>query len=269
MKRITIMIMAIFVAAALMVTLSCDTEEEETHSVTVKWDIGGVPSCKSEWDREDEHISLSFDKVRITVFENKGDSEPVHDAITVECSEHQYTVHQLERGTYHVQIEAMADFQGQYLPYFEGSLEIVAPADDTEYAASLRLSTGSVEVEWGFERGQCNSSRNMVKNVIITLEGTDVSNMIESESISCEQAQYSFEDMTWDLYKLTVEGFNEAGELTHRGIYEEDDLGESGPHSDTNTGADTAVDSNRDNLLDIRPGTHIAADQAYVTLMPI
>ncbi len=263
MKRslTNIFVAAIFVAACSTVLLGCDSEDKTTYDVTVYWEIGGIQSCTSSaLGDEFGGVPLQFDEVKITVYENEGDEEAVQDTTTVSCDDKEFTIYSLERGEFFIVLEAMADHQGQYLPYFKGTATVVAPAEgDESYPISMRLNTGSAEVGWGFDKGVCSSTGNMVKDVMITLTG--INNTVETEKIPCENAQYLFEELKWDLYTLEVVGLNESSEMTHQGIW----IDESGDTDEADAGAD---DTNEDRL-DIRPGSFIGADEAYVKLEPI
>ncbi|MCP4606179.1 MAG: hypothetical protein GY847_37645 [Proteobacteria bacterium] len=267
---------AVVLASSLAIVVGCDSEETTTYGITVRWEIGGIPACKSpELEEKFGGVALEFETIKITVYDDEGDEEPVQNTVSVLCREKEYTIYNLERGEYFVEAEAWATHDDMELPYFLGTETIVVPAADEEvYPISLRLNSGSVDVAWDFERGGCQNDWNNVENVIITLRGDN--NTETSDPIPCVENQWSFEGLSWDLYTLTVEGFNEQGEPTHRGVWGNPDS-DADADSDTDVepvdaGADAAIDTDEDtdspsgDRLDVRPGSHIRANDALVVL---
>ena len=267
MKHLMILAMAIASVTTAVLLPSCDSEDSASYEATVAWEIGGLPTCtSSELSEELGGGVLEFDTIQITVWKDKKDIEneskkPVFEGLKTDCSEMEYTIQKLDRGKYYVVVEAIATHQGVTLPYYKGGEEITVPSDETTYV-SLRVSTGSVTVGWGFDRGVCGTNHVEEVEVIFKNEsgGRDPGS---SGKIPCDE-EYRFDDLAWGFYSLEVKGYDADGKMTHRGSY----VAIMGP--DTGEGdAGTDAGAEDANLLEVRPGDDIKSDVAYVVLQKI
>ncbi|MCP4674289.1 MAG: hypothetical protein GY854_01980 [Deltaproteobacteria bacterium] len=283
MKRMVKIITMVVLTAVIGLAFipGCDSEDEKTYDINISWEILGFSQCVTTLPEKFGGGQMAFTKMKIYVYENEGDEETVQNPFETPCSDKQTTIYNLERGQYFVVVEAIANHQEQVLPYFEGTATIDVPAEneDKVHPIPLNQNTGSIEVGWGFDNyRQCNDSSVMVSEVKIILVGKD--NKYETDPpIPCSEANYLFEDLKWDLYTLTIVGFNEEGEPTHRGTWGSTDAdGDSDGDADTDasdagadSGADTDTDIDTDidtdgPTLDIRPGSFITSDEAFVVL---
>lgn len=249
------------VALAMVIStllFSCDSESKKTYDVDVEWRINRVQECEAIVK---DGGQLNFSEIVITVWDDEDDIAEGKDPIAVEdgidCGDFEYTLSDMDRGKYFVVVEAIADYEGQELPYFQGSEELTVPSDDpTE--VDLYLSVGKVTAVWGFEnRRMCGA--NDVEEVRAYLRvGSDEE---DSGPIDCELGEFVFENLDWDYYELEIEGMDANGEVTHRGTYIADvEDNPSGDAGDDDAGPED------ENLLDVRPGSDI---EAFVELVAI
>lgn len=232
-------------AGAMLLALGCDSEDRSKHDVEITWKIDDFPICQKDVPDQYGGGNLTFDTVKITVYENEGDEEPYHKTVPVTCDSFSYTIRKLERGSYVVTIEAEAEYDGVTLPYYKAVGEIEAPAKDQEIPVfNLTLNTGEVQVTWGFDMGVC--ATNSVSEVLILLESSKNGNVPPYEKwVSCnEENGWLIKDIGWDEYNLSMEAYTEKGELTHKG--------------------DCAQ-----NPFKVRPGQVIEDRDAYVQLVPL
>lgn len=267
MKRLMILAMLIASVTTAVMILSCDSEDAATYEATVVWNIGNVPTCTSSTLSDDLGGGvLEFDTIQITVWKNEKDienedKEPVLKDLTTDCSNMEYTIQKLNRGKYYVVVEAIATYQGMTLPYFKGGEEITVPSDEIT-DVSLSLTTGSVTVGWGFDRGVCGTNGVEEVEVIFKAEraGRDPG---PSGKVPCDD-EYRFDGLSWGFYSLEVKGYDADGKLTYEGSYVAEDTGDTGEgDAGTDAGAEDA------NLLEVRPGDDIKSDVAYVVLHKI
>jgi hypothetical protein len=284
MKRLWLVLASVCAVAASAAFFACDSEDKKEYEATVAWQIAGTPTCSSPGLINQGNAVLQFDEVVVKVYEDKEDvadpaAETVVEPLRAQCAQLEYVVRKLRRGTYWVVLEAMADFDGERLPYYKGGGELTVPTDE-KLTIQLTMAKGSVEVGWGFERSYCTGNAVTEVSASLTLQGSTQS--ITSGLIPCTDEIYLFANLDWGLYSLVVEGYDAAGAVTHRGEYEAPNII---PEQDTAT--DTGV-ADPDggvaeapqpapapeapvelNVLDVRPGKDILSNEAYVVLMPI
>jgi len=224
---------AVGLALCVAAQTACDTEDEgsgaqSTYDVTVSWEISGLQTCEhllpasAPYDGE----LLEFDEVSVTVWVQEGDEEPLQTPVRQDCEDHTYTIRGLAAGTYFVTMEAWATIEegadaglGEELPYFQGSMEIDVPQTvEGDYGCPLEIGTADISVAWDFEEpGGCGL--NGVETVDVYLEG-DNGHDRSIIDVECDTSEMLLvEDIPWDTYTLTVDGYSEDSQLTHEGTY--------------------------------------------------
>jgi len=206
MKRYSITGIAALAALLLAVVAGCDTEDKKNYDVTIAWNIAGGQgtTCSQTLNGPGVSEQVEFDKVLITVYDAEGDVEPIQDPVEVDCADYEYTIPRLGRGKYWVTVGAMAEFEGDYLPYYEAEGEIRAPDRDEIVEFVLLQGKGKIAVSWSFDNNKfCGP--NDVSDVEISLTGDEV---------ECETGEFIIEDLVWAEYSITVEGMDDDGETT-------------------------------------------------------
>ncbi len=97
-------------------------DEESTYDVDIRWTVAGAQTCTTGIN-DGELIDL--ERIYIWVYENEGDQETVKSPADVPCEFFEYTIEDLDKGTYFVQLWAVTDSD----PIFEASREVEAPHD--------------------------------------------------------------------------------------------------------------------------------------------
>ncbi len=258
MKRWILALMVIFAAG-------CDSENTNTYEFTGFWTFSDLPNtCRLDLPDVYGGGDLVFETIVVKVYENEKamENEEVLVQVKTPCKDGAFTVDGLKRGTYIVNVAAMAEDPTEEIDVDAGDVEmddegpekrayyestevvVVPPKDDEEIEFSMGIGTGSLEVSWKFENGlQCAAEDNQVATVIIDVDGAWNNKSYTSEEIPCEEATWKVKDLRWDIYTVTIEGHDEKGNTTHSGSLE--------------------------SALEIRPGTHIKGSDGIVVLEPI
>ena len=255
----------VFAAAMLLFITSCDSESEKTYEFSGYWTFGGFSGlCSQFLPAAYDGGSLTFETIEVKVFKSEEDmeEEKVHKEVTVDCSEGEFTVDDLKRGTYVVTVSAMAkdpvaeididagadgsvvqpDDDSQARAYYQTTQEVVVPTKDDEAVEfEMKLGTGSIEVTWDFESGQCNSDWNQVATVSIEINADSSGKTYKSGELECTESKWTVADLPWDVYTVSIEGFDADGNKTHEGGFE--------------------------NPVEIRPGTHISGRDGLIVLV--
>ena len=217
------------ILACLMVgVVACDEDADvKSHDVTVRWNISNLETCSQTLPQDlagPDGGVLEFESVRVRLYNSIDDTELLRDAYE-SCDAFSYTVYDLEEGSYFVTLGAMATYDGVTLPYFQSNPddgEIISPApDDEPYDFTLSLGRGTVVVSWEFGKpGLC--AGNGVSTLHIVLEGRQSAHRYEVSEVMCEAGQYEFIDVAWDVYRVSVEGYDESGTQVVSGSSDED-----------------------------------------------
>ncbi len=256
MKRLSILMVAAVIVTVSALLFSCDSEEKKTYEVTVTWEIGGIPSCESSPLPADfGGEPLNFDEIAVTVYDDEKDiakgKAPIMEGLKTDCSDMEYTIEDIDRGSYFVVIEAIATHDGETLPYFKGRTEIDVPNDEPT-AVSLSKNTGSINVGWSFENlRMCGSNDVEEVKIILKSEG----DTMESDPIPCDDGDYTFEGLDWDFYELQVEGMDSGGDVIFKGTYMAEPSEDTGEGPDAGDEDDAGTDE--ENLLEIRWGSSL------------
>jgi len=254
----------ILAAAIFLFSLGCDSENKKTYEFKGYWTFSGLSDlCQQPLPDAYGGGNLSFDTIVVEVFESEADMEAgeVYRDTTVDCSDGTFTIDDLERGTYFVTVSAMAadptdeivldagvdasveldDDGPEVRAYYQSTEEVVVPSKDDEAVEfEMKIGTGSIEVTWDFESGQCNSDWNQVATVSIEVKGQSRGNPYDSGELDCTDSKWKVDDLPWDVYSVTIEGFDEDGNKTHEGAFE--------------------------NPVELRPGTHISGRDGLIVL---
>ena len=243
-------------AAAVLTTLflaqpSCDSEDTKTYDATIQWRVNNSKVCAALAGDDHGGGQIDISEVAITVWNSEDDVEtdkdPVVEETDINCTKYEATLDSLSRGKYFVVVEGKADFDGETLPYFKGSAEIIVPTEESTLI-NLELSTGSVQVTWGFEdRRMCNA--NGVVTVEAVLESDSTTR--KSGSVDCNDGAFLFEDLPWEFFTLEIEAFDADGKVTYEGSY----ISDASEEGDAGTDAGSADL----NLIDVRPGKYFEA----------
>jgi hypothetical protein len=253
MKRFTVYLSIIFLLIPLF---GCDSENPVTYETTITWNISDMEVCRQalaeDYINEEEGSELVFENVEIKVYDDEGDLAPVQEGIA-KCTAFSYTLYGLDRGRYYVTVGAIATYDGVTLPYFQGDSNglpeeadfAVPTKEDGPYDFTLTLGKGKVTVTWDFEQGVCGA--NGVSELDVSLIGAQPNHQYIFQNTACDlEGGLVIEDVDWDMYTIVINGFDEAGVLTHVGETDED--------------------------FKVRPGEHIGEidsddQRAYVTLL--
>jgi hypothetical protein len=180
----------------------------------------GVQSCETMPLPQLGGETLVFETVHIEVFEEDNtDGDPIMFFDTP-CDEHFYTIQNLEEGEYYVTFGAMAEYEGQELAFFQMDMDIEAPAEQDEYVEMWQMGSGSVQASWGFVSGFCVG--NGVEKIDIALNSVTGDAEYTQEGIDCVDEILLIEDVPWDTYSLSIQGFDLYGSQTHSGETAED-----------------------------------------------
>jgi hypothetical protein len=201
-------------AAGLLVAAGCDSEDTKTYDVVVTWNVSGGQGdvCAGTLSGPGVSEQVVFDKVAITVYSAADDATPIQQTVEVNCADYQYTIPRLDRGSYIVALGAMAEFDGERLPYYQAEIEITAPAGSDSYEAVLLQGKGKIAVSWSFaDNKMCGP--NGVAEVAVSL-ATD-------ERVPCEDGELVIEDLYWSEYSVSATGYDEEGNATHSGDYDD------------------------------------------------
>lgn len=259
----------IFFGIGLIVALGCDSENTKTYELNGYWTLSGEKNLCSQFiSEENGGGSLTFEEIVVKVYKSEEAQEAgeVYRETTVPCKNYSFTVEDIERGTYWVNVAAMApdppmeididggvdmdDTSSELRAYYEKTQEVVIPSKDEEKLVEfeLKIGTGSIEVTWKFEDGQCKRVWSEIENgwvevatVSIEVVGKKKGSVYSSGEIECAETQWKVEDLDWDVYTVTVKGYDDKGKNTYTGAF--------------------------DNPVEIRPGTHIDGKDGFVTLM--
>ena len=212
MKRILGILMALCFIASVSVVGGCNTEDTKNYNVPITWTLGGNTDCF--WSIQ--NVSTPVDDITVTVWENEGDEVPLAGAVTVSCSDLEYTIPRLKRGTYFVEVVGLAEYEGSELSILKKTMEIKAPYLDEHEPDNkfvLIQANGSIHVTWGFENGlMCGA--NDVTTIDINLA---------DEFVDCDEGQYTIEE---------VYPFEENNNLSIDALDENDDVLFSGDFAD-------------------------------------
>jgi len=196
---------------------------DKTYDVTVSWNIAGEKTCAFTLGTGE---NLVMEKMRVTTFKTKTDANPIDGPTEVACTNYEYKIQHLDKGSYFVKIEGMVDYKGETLAFFEGSGPINAPPSKENpdgYAFSLSKNKGEILVKWGFaDYSQCPA--NGVEKIQIS--------MLSNQTFDCALGQYLVDDLDGLTYTLSVKGLDVDGKVTWSGDY-------------------------TDNPIEIKPGKHV------------
>ncbi len=180
----------------------------QTYDVEISWSIAGMAVCEIPVPESFGGGSLTFDSVVISIYEEKG---LFTNSAETACDDYSYTLHDLESGKYFVTLDAMANYEGDNLPFYRADGEILVPTLD-DYEFGLALNAGEVKVSWGFDNYRMCSS-NGVNSIGISLDG------MNDVVVDCDEQQFTIPDLDWSIYSLSLIGFNESDEVTWHGEY--------------------------------------------------
>ncbi len=250
-------------AALFLMQMGCGDDSTKTYSFTGVWSFSGQKAVCSQ---PVPGGTVEFSSIRASVYNDEGDIEkgnaPV-ETVSVSCDEGMFVVEDLDRGSYYVLVEAMAQdpvvepegdagvddsSERETRAYYVSSETVVIPASgDEKIEFEMKMNNGSIKVTWDFaEGGSCSSDWNNVAKVDVELEGTHSINNQSSGKIACNTSgkqEYLFEDLDWDTYTVTVTGYDSKGAETHTGSFDEP--------------------------VEIRPGTDITGKAGIIHLEPI
>jgi hypothetical protein len=254
-------------AALLVMQMGCDSESTKTYGFKGEWLFADLPGvCSQTLPLNLGGQELPFETMRVTVYSSESDIKNGNAPVATDsfpCEDGSFEMADLKRGSYFVTVEAMVNEQdveieidagvsdtesseSEIRAYYIGSDTVVLPtATDETLEFDMGINRGSIEVTWDFEDGNCSSSWNDVKTVIVELTGNSSSNDEESDELACtlDGQKYLFDDLNWDIYTVTVTGFDPDGMETFAGSFDEP--------------------------IEIRPGTDISGRDGIIKLLPI
>jgi hypothetical protein len=214
MKRhIIAVVVSLVVASAAFA--GCDSEDKKNYDVTVAWNVAGGQgtTCAGMLNGPGVSEQVEFAKVAVTVYSASDDTTPIQQTVEVNCTDYQYTIPRLKRGNYIVELGAMAEFDGDYLPYYQDEVEIAAPAKD-DYEGVLLQGKGKIAVSWSFDNLQMCGPNGVTE---VEVEGT----VVTDAPVPCEDGEVLIEDLYWEEHTVTVIGLDESGEETWMGDCED------------------------------------------------
>ncbi|HUT77896.1 MAG TPA: hypothetical protein VM285_09435, partial [Polyangia bacterium] len=210
MKRFSIGLLAAGLAAGLLVAAGCDSEDTKTYDVPIAWNIAGGQgaTCVGTLNGPGGSEQVEFDKMAITVYDADDETTPIQQTVEVNCADYQYTISRLDRGSYVVELGAMAEYDGDRLPYYQAEIEIEAPAGADNYEAVLLQGKGRIAVSWSFANNKM-CGPNGVAEVAVSL-ATD-------ERVPCEDGQFIVENLYWSDYSISAIGYDADDTATWSG----------------------------------------------------
>jgi hypothetical protein len=201
-------------ALALVALAGCDSEDKKSYDVTITWNVAGGQgtTCAGMLNGPSGSEQVDFETVAVTVYKADGDEDPIQQTVEVDCTAYEYTIPRLKRGNYFVELGAMAEYDDDYLPYYQAEGEISAPGKDG-FDFTLLQGKGEISVTWSFENlAMCGP--NEVTEVEISLYDGD-------ETILCEDGEFLIEDLFWGEYSVSVDGLDESGDEIFSGDCED------------------------------------------------
>lgn len=208
MKNITMMLALAALASTVLV--GCDSEDTKTYDVPITWNVGGGLECT--WSVQGGTL-VELDEVTVTVYENEDDEEPMDAPVPVSCSDFEYTIPRLKRGTYWVKVQAWGEYDGNDLPILVDEAEVRAPYKDShDNDFTLFLAPGDIHVTWSFENGlMCGP--NEIENIDISLADEDV---------ACDDGEYTVEDKPgFSEYNVMVNALDADDDVLFTGEFDE------------------------------------------------
>jgi hypothetical protein len=158
---------------SVLLLFGCDEEVNENYDLTVRWNISGMPLCRTwlpadEFDRDD----LTFDVVEISVYADETAQTAIQPPVRVSCEDFQYTIPRLERGRYYVIVDALTQWADQEVAFFSGADSVAVNQKGATMDIPLIIGTGEVRVIWRFESGRiCGAvSAGEVKQIEVTMD---------------------------------------------------------------------------------------------------
>ena len=215
MKCILGISMALCLVASLAVVSGCNSEDPKNYNVPISWSLGGSSDCS--WMIQG--VPTPVDDVSVTVWENEDDEEPLADAVTVPCSDLEYTIPRLKRGTYFIEVKGIAEYddddQGLIdLPILRQTMEIKAPYQDTHNNEFLLVQAkGAIHVIWNFANGlMCGP------NEVTTMD----INLAPDEPVDCNDGQYTIEEVDTfeETNSLSIDALDADDDVLFSGDYE-------------------------------------------------
>jgi hypothetical protein len=208
MKRFSIFLAAAL--AALIAAAGCDSEDTKTYDVPISWNIAGGQgaTCVGTLNGPGVGEQVTFDKVAVTVYSAADDATPIRDVVEVDCNSYEYTIPSLKRGSYIVELGAIAEFEGVSLPFYQAELEVTAPAGSDSYEAVLLQGKGKIAVSWSFANNKM-CGPNGVAEVVVSLAA--------GEKVPCEDGEVLIENLYWSEYSVNVVGNDADGNAAWTG----------------------------------------------------
>jgi len=213
MKRINWILALVALGVAFT---GCDTEETSSYDILINWNIAGGQGdvCAATLNGPSKSQQVDFDKVRISIYEDAESKNLIQDPIEVNCTDYSYTLSRLERGSYYIRLGAFADFEGDYLPYYQAEGEVEAPGVDKGYKFILNQGQGSIKVTWSFDNKQmCDP--NEVDEIEVSLAPGDRQ--------ACNDGMFLIKEAYWSEHRLDLSGYNSDGKKTWYGQYKDGD----------------------------------------------
>lgn len=204
---------AMLIAALSFGSIACDSEESESYDLTVNWNISGLEVCQTPLPvGEYAQDELIFEEVEINIYSDAELTTAVQAGVTVPCDSFNYEFTRLARGKYYITVDAIADYDGAELAFFQGSVEVSVPADDDEVAIQLMVGTGDVAVTWSFDGGlTCGiEMAGEVDSIVVDLLGED------EQTVACGDGQLVIENVgPGSGNELTLKGLDVDGEVIY------------------------------------------------------
>jgi hypothetical protein len=212
-RRLITSVAALVLVAA--VVAGCDSEDKKNYNVTITWNVAGGQgtTCVGTLSGPGVAEQVEFDNVAVTVYSAADDTTPIQQTVEVPCTDYEYTIPRLKRGNYIVELGAMAEYDGDYLPYYQAELTVAAPQKQQEYQGMLVQGMGKILASWSFDNMKMCGANDVTEVEISLYDGSD--------TILCEDGEVLVEDLYWAEYSLTVVGLDSEGAETWSGECED------------------------------------------------
>ena len=223
-NRISKITMKMFVLAILAFAFAsggCDSEESESHNLTVRWNISGIPQCQTVLPADQyAQTDLLFETIEINVYEDDTQTVAVQPPIRVACSALEATITRLPRDTFYITVDAYANYQNQVIPFFQGATSVSVPVANNVVDIPLLVGKGKIVVDWTFSKTCGVTQAGEIANVAISLDGQPPTTVI------CGDGQIVLENIaTNQPHSISAQALDAAGIAKYTAEYPTADMG--------------------------------------------
>ncbi|MBN2527794.1 MAG: hypothetical protein JXR76_15500 [Deltaproteobacteria bacterium] len=208
--RLPILILAL--CAMAIATAGCDSEETETFDLEVTWSIGGLNVCQQTLPTDQyAQASIEFERIEIRVYEDESKTNPpIQTPTKVLCSAGMAQLNGLPRDTFYISVDAFGNYQGQVIPFFQGTSKVSIPAEGDAVDVPLVVGKGKIIVDWTFAKTCGVTMPGEVDNVAISLDGA------APTIVSCGDGLLTLDKIaTNQLHNISAQALDASGNVLY------------------------------------------------------